>query len=195
MLMRMAGFTLAVSSVFLSGCDTVNDYRPHTRDNGHEYIMQWPVVATGVVEDLRVTEKNGTVHSVAAATSDVALGTVGYASTIGAASGMSGLQSGLAIGGLGAVFDFISRVNAPKVEFMVRRSPEGDLVNVPIQPELLERVETNKCIRLGDTVRVVQKGNSLEMFNANPDLLRLSDFGPSCDELRAKFAKTAALSQ
>ena len=85
-----------------AGCDTVSDYRPVTK-NGQEYIYNMPVIATGVVEDVLITEKNGTVHSVASGTSDlVGQGGVGMvAATAGglgtvAGGALSGVLSGVA---------------------------------------------------------------------------------------------------
>lgn len=180
---------VALSCLAIAGCSTVSDFKPVTR-NGQEYIYNMPVLATGTVEDVQITEKNGTVHHFAANTADVVgQGGVGMAAAT-TAGGMSDVAGGLVGGGVGAVFDFISRVNAPKIELMVRRDNDGDVQPLPINPDSLRILNKYRCVDVGERIKIVKKGSrGFDVYNANPELLRLSDFQPSCDELRAVSAK------
>ncbi|MVW72873.1 hypothetical protein [Bordetella sp. 15P40C-2] len=177
------------SSVYLSlaGCDTVQDYKPYTK-NGQEYVYGDPVVARGVLEEVRVTEKNGTVHNISKGAGDM-VGDAGIGGAVAAnIGGMSSLQGGMALGGIGAILDIVSALNAPRVEYMVRRDGEGDLVNVPVAVDYVKRITDYHCVDLGDRVRVLKVGRRLTLVNENYQLLRLSDFQPTCAEQKASFS-------
>lgn len=182
-----------ISASFLAGCSTVNDFKPVTK-NGQEYIYGMPVLATGVVEDVQITEKNGTVHTFAAGASDViGQGGVGMAAAT-TAGGMGSVGGGLAGGAIAGVFDFISRANAPKIELMVRRDKEGDIQPLPVSSDSLRILTKYRCVDIGDRIRIVKKGsNGFDVYNANANWLRLSDFQPSCEELKAKVATNGAV--
>ncbi len=183
----VAGFVAV--SVTLSGCSTVADYKPKLVD-GHEYIMGAPVVAKGIVEELRVTGKDGAVQKITAGGSDLASVSVGtsLASAIGGGSSLGG---GAALGIVGALLDVVAAANAPRIEFMVRRDPEGDLVNVPVpNKDYVRIIEKYHCVSLGDAVRVVKLRGRLDIYNAQPELLRLSDFQPSCQDMKSKLTQS-----
>lgn len=185
MFTKLITASLAFSCLALAGCDTLSDY--HVKEvDGNQYIMRMPVVATGKVEEVRVTEKNGTVHNVSKAAGSVAGEYAGSTKLLTDLGGMSNMGAGAVAGGIGAVFDIISAINAPRIELMVRRTAEGDLINVPVSPDALKIAQNMHCVQIGDDVNVVKRGRAFDVYNVNPELLRLSDFQPSCDELRAK---------
>lgn len=185
MFTKLITAALAFSCLALAGCDTLNDYRVKTVD-GQPYVMRWPVVATGQVEEVRVTEKDGTVHNISKAAGSVAGEYAGSTKLLTDLGGMSNLGAGAVAGGIGAVFDIIAAISAPRIELMVRRSAEQDLINVPVSPDTLKIAQDMHCVQIGDDVNVVKKGRAFDVYNANPNLLRLSDFQPSCDDLRSK---------
>ena len=107
------------------------------------------------------------------------------------AGGGSSLGGGAALGVLGALFDVISAANAPRIEFMVRRDPEGDLVNVPVpNKDYVRIIERYHCVGLGDAVRVVKTRSRFDIYNAQPELVRVSDFQPTCEELKANLVQS-----
>lgn len=186
---RAVGIILSVSCLTLVGC--ASNFKPHVKEDGKEYIYTWPVVAKGVLEDVRVTESDGTVTSLSSLSKgvgDVAGdGAVGGAIT--SSLGMSNVGGGLALGAVGALMDLITAATAPKVEFIVRREPEGDLINVPVANDYVHLYEENYCLQLGDPVRVVTRAGwskGFDVFNANPNMFRDNLFSPSCDTLRAQ---------
>lgn len=185
MFTKLITAVMAFSCLVLTGCSTVSDFQVKSVD-GRPYIMHWPVVATGSLEEIRVTEKDGTVHNISKAAGSVAGEYAGSTNLLKGLTGMSSLGAGAAVGGIGAVFDVIATLSSPRIEMMVRRNDEGDLINVPMALDYIKIAERLHCVQLGDEVNVVKKGRAFDLYNANPNLLRLSDFQPSCDELRAQ---------
>ena len=180
---------VVLSCAAFTGCSTVSDFKPVTK-NGQEYIMNYPVLATGTVEEVHVIEKNGTVHTIAQSGADLAGdGAIG-ASLATNAGGLSNFQGGAIAGALGAVFSIIAESNAPKVEVMIRNDADGELKSLHATPQMLKNFYEYRCIDIGDKVRVIKnpRGPGLDLYNANSTLLRLSDFQPTCEELKAKAA-------
>ncbi len=71
MLSKILLAALSVSCLLLGGCTAPSQFRPSTVD-GKDYFAGVPQVAVGTLEEIRVTEKNGTVHSFAAGAGSVA---------------------------------------------------------------------------------------------------------------------------
>lgn len=174
-----------------AGCDTVSDYRPVTK-NGQEYIYNMPVIATGVVEDVLITEKNGTVHSVASGTSDL-VGQGGVGMVAATAGGLGTVAGGALSGVLSGVAKVVSQVNGPVIELMVRSDKDGQVAPLRISADSLEILTLRRCVDVGDRIRVVRKGErGFDIYNANPELLRISDFQPSCDQMKANLSSSGS---
>ncbi|MFP3686291.1 hypothetical protein SB847_21540, partial [Bacillus sp. SIMBA_026] len=75
--------------------------------DGKEYVAGAPVVAKGTMVDIRVTEKDGTVTSLARAAGDV-VGDAGIGAAATAYAGMSVGQGPLALGAVGIIADLIT---------------------------------------------------------------------------------------
>lgn len=181
-------FLLAIfaSTLFLGGCVSSGQFVPSTVD-GKDYFGASPQVAVGTFEEVRVTEKNGAVHSFSQGASSVAGEMGGSVPILTNLGGMSNAGAGLAAAGIGFVFDIISASSAPTIEVMVRRDPEGDLINVPVDGHELKRIHDYNCVNLGDRVRVVYGSNRrFGVYNWVPKLVRVSDFQPNCRQLRAE---------
>ena len=177
---------LGLSCLALAGCNTVADYNPKTID-GQKYIYGMPVMATAKLESVKITEKDGTVHNFTDNASDVVgQGGVGVAAAT-TAGGLSSVQGGLAAGALSGVLDFFSRLSAPKIELMVLND-QGEVKPIPVNSDSLRILNDQRCLEIGDYMHIVKKGSrGFDIYNANPNLMRLSVFQPTCEELRKMY--------
>lgn len=165
------------------------DFTPVTR-NGQEYIYDMPVLATGVLENVTITDKDGTIHSAAAGASDVT-GQGGLGAAVAtSAGGMSDVAGGLTGGLLSGLFNFISMASAPTIELVIRNDETGDAAPLRVSQDSLYILSKYRCVDIGDRVRIVKNGTrGFDIYNAVPELLRLSDFQPSCEELKTKIVQ------
>ncbi|MFT0547078.1 hypothetical protein ACMHYO_12155 [Allopusillimonas ginsengisoli] len=187
---------LASVTFVVSGCSTVADFRPVVKD-GQEYVYGMPVIAIGTLEDVQVTEKNGAIHSFAAAGADLTSDGGIAGPVANSINGLTSLQGTAALSLASGVLDFVSRVNGPSIKLMVRPDNGGDTLVLPVSKQSLYILGRNRCVGVGDRVRIVRKGkNGFDIYNAVPSLLHLSDFEPTCEELKAALKsnsdKTAA---
>lgn len=176
-------------TILASGCTTVQDYHPVTK-NGQEYVYGMPVLAVGTLEEVQVTGKDGAVHAITAGAKDITSDGAIAGSLASNISGMSNAQAGAALGLASGVFDFVSRLSGPSIKLLVRQDNGGEILTLPVSKDSLYILGTQRCINVGDRVRVVKKGaRGFDVYNANPDLMNFSVFQPSCEELKAKLAQ------
>lgn len=173
-----------LSTLLLAGCVSSSQFVPSTVD-GKDYYGKALQIAVGTLEEVRITEKNGKVHTFAQGAGSVAGEMGGSIPLLSNLGGMSSAGAGLAAAGIGIIFDIISASSAPKIELMVRREPEGDLVDVPVNGDQLKRIKDYHCVNIGDRVRVVLVNKRPDVYNWMPKLVRVSDFQPNCREMRA----------
>ena len=191
---RSVSLALMTCLVTLTGCATVEDYKPVTK-NGQEYIGDMPVMAKGEVVDLRVTDKDGSVQSFASGAADVA-GPGGGGMAAATAAGLGTVQAGLVGGISSGIFDLISRLSAPKIELMIKNDADGSVNPLPINSDSLYILTKYRCVDLGDRIRIVKKGRrGFDVYNEVPELIRLSDFQPECPELKANIAQNKGSDQ
>lgn len=189
------GFVVILSTV-LSGCISPQV----VQKDGKDYINGWPLLATGVLEGIRITNNDGTSETISAAsgavvdlTSDMAITT-----QIGNATGLSGAGGGLILGSVNVLMGILSNYTAPQIDYLVRREPEGDVINVPTEQGYIKHTEELFCVTIGDRVNVVQRrgfNRGFDIFNANPEMMRSNFLSESCESRRKRFseAEKAAL--
>ncbi|CAM5790801.1 hypothetical protein CCAE64S_02660 [Castellaniella caeni] len=184
---KLRSIAILLSTVLLAACATPDQFVPSTVD-GREYFAGVPQIAVGTLEEIRITEKDGTVHSFAKGASSVAAEGGGSIPLISGLSGMSSTGAGFAAAGIGFVFNSVAKSSAPDIELMIRKEPEGNLIGFQVTEHGLRQTQDYHCVNLGDRVRAIWHEQTREygIYNFVPKLVRVSDFQPSCRQLRAE---------
>ena len=165
--------------------------------DGKEYVAGAPVVAKGTMVDIRVTEKDGTVTSLARAAGDV-VGDAGIGAAATAYAGMSVGQGSLALGAVGIIADLITATTRGAPPVIVVADAGKTVAEVPVPGEYLEMMLRINCIDVGDQVVVAKMPAGVfgqapyQVYNADPDLHRGSDLRPSCSTLTERKRSAAA---
>src|SRR5690606_11729356 len=145
---------LAVSTLLLAGCATPDQFVPSTVD-GQEYFAGVPQIAVGTLEEVRVIEKDGTIHSFAQGAISVAGETGGSIPLLSNIGGLSSVGAGFAAAGLGLIFDAIAAATAPEINLMIRTEPEDKLLEFQVSAHGLKQTRDYHCVNIGDRVRVI----------------------------------------